>query len=167
MQQRRCSAGGGGLGRLAGHETLVNAHRDLTRALGWPESAPPLEWIEVPKGEKGFLLPHPILKPTCVFEHLVKVDEKRFNRLIRGPEGDISDYWGNLRGHACVEAIREFSVPRPSQSRCMGMERPRIRLRACSLLAGPATQSELLRLSRRSFSLQSGKAGNIKKYHKA
>ena len=104
--------GAHGLGRLADHTTLKNAHRDLIRALGWPESAPPLEWIEVPKGEKGFLLPHPILKPTCVFEHLVKVDEERFNRLIRGPEGDISDYWGNLRGHACVEAIREFLGPK-------------------------------------------------------
>lgn len=101
-----------GLGGIAGHTTLANAHRDLVRALGWPESAPEIDWIEIPKGPDGFMAPHPIIRPTCVFEHLIQKDEELFNKIIRGPEGDISDYWDNLRGHVCVQALGDLIGPK-------------------------------------------------------
>jgi hypothetical protein len=103
--------GATGLGRLAGHATLENAHRDLVRALGYPENAPDIDWVDVPKAS-GFITKHPIVRPTNVFETLLQRDEQRFNDMIRGPVGSIEEYWRNLKGHVCIEAIADHIGPK-------------------------------------------------------
>jgi hypothetical protein len=73
-----------------------NAMRDLRRALGWPDKAPEIKWIEIPTAD-GPATPHPIFCPIETFEK-VAADPKHFKESILGPDGEIKKYWDGLRG---------------------------------------------------------------------
>ena len=81
-----------GLGKLGKDRVLEqNAHRDLSRAIGWPEKAPELKWIDIGNGKS-----HPVLCPISVFEKLWDSDERRFNDTIIGERNAISALWNGL-----------------------------------------------------------------------
>jgi len=81
---------------LAGNP--ANAHRHLVQALGYPASAPEIDWIEVPD-KSGNLVAHPIVCPLKWVEKLLCHDEGRFNKALRGSPGEIEEFWANLAGN--------------------------------------------------------------------
>ena len=99
-QQGACNLNG-----LGKYESLKHANRDLTRVLGWPDLCPEITWLDVPRAG-GFLRPHPVIRPTSIFESLLAKDEEKLNRMIRGPPGAISEFWNNMEGHCITENIR-------------------------------------------------------------
>jgi len=81
---------------LAG--SRANAHRHLVRAIGYPAAAPDIEWIEIP-GPNGDLISHPIVCPLKWVEKLKASDQQRFDTVIRGSPGEVSEFWNNLEGN--------------------------------------------------------------------
>ena len=75
-----------------------NAHRKVMAHLGTPAMAPEIEWIEVPMAD-GTLKAHPIVCPIALVETMQRNDPARFIETIRGPEGDLEDFWEGIRGH--------------------------------------------------------------------
>ena len=81
---------------LAGNP--ANAHRDLVRAIGYPTSAPEIDWIEIPD-KSGHMVAHPVVCPLKWLEKLLFHDEARFNRVLRGTPSEVEGFWRHLSGH--------------------------------------------------------------------
>ena len=73
-----------------------NAHRRVVAALGYPEKAPRLSWIEIPVSGGG-VKPQPILCPIDTLEALLK-DPDKFQKHLRGEDLNVQDLWYNIRG---------------------------------------------------------------------
>ena len=76
-------------------EARTNAMRDLRRAVGWPNKAPEMKWLEIPTSG-GAENPHPVFFPIEMFEKLAESDEL-FQKTMVGPPGDLEKYWEGLR----------------------------------------------------------------------
>jgi hypothetical protein len=103
----------------SGVESLVgdahNAHRHLVGALGYPESAPEIEWIEIPD-KNGRMIPHPIICPLRWFEKLVRYYPERFETVMRGPPGGVSGFWENMATNVIYTSNKDridtnYSIP--------------------------------------------------------
>ena len=88
------SQGARGLEKFAGGDN--NAHRRVVAALGYPEKAPRLSWIEIPVAGGG-VKPQPILCPIDTLEALLK-DPVRFQEHMRGEDLNVEDLWYSLSG---------------------------------------------------------------------
>ena len=66
----------------------ANAHRHLVDAIGYPDSAPDIDWIEIPN-KGGSLVAHPIICPLNWFEKIVANYPERFKKVVKGPDGDL------------------------------------------------------------------------------
>ena len=89
--------GATGLGALSTHgDHPKNAMRDVRRAIGWPDGAPELKWIELGE-EGGTLKPHPVLCPIETYEKLCEI-EMIFKDKLLGPPGALAEYWQGLEG---------------------------------------------------------------------
>ena len=86
----------------------------MVNAVGYPQKAPNLEWIEIPKA--GGLTSHPILCPITLVERIIANDPARFEKTIRGGDGAIEAFWQHLKDNVIFTSIRdhidtEHSVP--------------------------------------------------------
>ena len=83
----------------------VNATRNLLASLKLPTAAPPITWIEVPttKSEATSL---PIICPIDQLEAIYKHDQPRFNKAIKGDDGEVERFWRSMRGKAVYEKIK-------------------------------------------------------------
>ena len=88
------SQGARGLESFAGGDR--NAHRRVVAALGYPEKAPRLSWIEIPVAGGG-VKPQPILCPIDTLEALLK-DPVKFQKHMRGEDLNVEDLWYGLSG---------------------------------------------------------------------
>lgn len=84
-----------------------NAHRKVVAALGYPEKAPRISWIELPVAGGG-LKPHPILCPIDTLEALLK-DPDKFEKHMRGEDFNVQDLWYGLRA-TTVFAANEMHI---------------------------------------------------------
>jgi hypothetical protein len=78
------------------------AHRDLVAALGWPEDAPDIKWIDIPKGPNKTMTPHPVVCPVETFAKLYSKRRDLWNKRIRGDAGACKAYWESLESHPIV-----------------------------------------------------------------
>ena len=90
------SQGASGADELGGDSH--NSHRHLIAAMGYPETAAEIDWIRVPD-QKGEMQSHPILCPIKVIEKMIQDEPEKFNKVLRGVDGDIATFWRNMRGH--------------------------------------------------------------------
>jgi hypothetical protein len=91
--------GAAGLGKLGRDKVHAqNAHRDLSRAVGWPVTAPELTWIDL-----GGARSHPVICPTSLWEKLWDSDQRRFEETIIGDRNDISQLWNGMVGTPVYE----------------------------------------------------------------
>ena len=97
--------GAKGLESLA-HSGCRNAHRRVVAALGYPENAPKLRWIDIPVAGGG-VKPHPVLCPVDTFEALLK-DPARFKKKLRGDDLNVEDLWYGLRRTKVFTANRQY-----------------------------------------------------------
>ena len=109
--QNASKQGAHGLERVENLSKANNQHRDILRAMGWPEAAPEIEWLSIP----GFHAPHPVLSPICTFEKLIQGDEQRFLKKLRG-EDPLRNFWENVADHVIYTASahlidNDFSIP--------------------------------------------------------
>ena len=93
----------------------ANAHRHLVDAIGYPDSAPDIDWIEIPNKD-GSLVAHPIICPLNWFEKIVANYPERFKKVVKGPDGDLEEFWRHLSEHVIwtsnVDRLdRESSIP--------------------------------------------------------
>ena len=74
------SSGASSLGPMSDDtKSSTNNFRKMKRAVGYPSTAAPIKYIEIPKGKGGFLHPHPVLDPVDQFSRAILNDEKSFN----------------------------------------------------------------------------------------
>ena len=81
---------------------MENASRNLLAAVGYPEKAPKIRFIEV-KCKDGSKRDMPILCPIDTLEKMVSSDSDRFCKCMRGVDGDIADFWYNMQGTTVYE----------------------------------------------------------------
>jgi hypothetical protein len=89
------SQGAKGVGRLDCAASSKNAHRLVMRALGYPQEAPPIDWIELPNGTS-----HPIICPIAQFER----------DAVEGRLSDPSalrEFWSGLEGQVVYDSVKE------------------------------------------------------------
>ena len=89
------SQGARGLESFAAASTNRNAHRRVVAALGYPEKAPKLSWIEIPVAGGG-VKPQPILCPIDTLEALL-TDPEKFQNHLRGEDLNVQDLWYCIR----------------------------------------------------------------------
>lgn len=93
--RKSAAAGAVNMGKMAGHagNTAKHSHRDLVRAIGWPSSAPEIEWLDV--GDISV----PFVCPIDMMERLLEAGEadEGKRRHIMGAPGDVEKYWSGLR----------------------------------------------------------------------
>ena len=89
------SQGARGLESFAAASTNRNAHRRVVAALGYPEKAPKLSWIEIPVAGGG-VKPQPILCPIDTLEALL-TDPEKFQKHLRGEDLNVQDLWYCIR----------------------------------------------------------------------
>jgi hypothetical protein len=104
LEYSRAAAGQGAASVVAGDKAASdkNAHRTLVAALGWPEQAPPITYIDIPMGKKRELRPHPIVCPSAVFARLTANYPSMFMERIRGSETASEVFWKGIEGHPIV-----------------------------------------------------------------
>ena len=93
------------LGKIAKTSDTRHAHRDLARAIGWPSQYPHMDWIDIPTPD-GPLTPHPIICPIKVFERMLQ-DIHKFNRILRGDDGDIKKFWRGMRNTKIFDGVKD------------------------------------------------------------
>jgi hypothetical protein len=54
----------------------------------------------------GFMKPLPIVCPIDAFEHSCMADERRFNEVMRGNDGDLEAFWRGLEGSPIHTAVK-------------------------------------------------------------
>ena len=94
------------VGRFAGSggsDYAKNAHRDLLAAVGYPQNAPPITWLEIEMAD-GSYLSHPIVSPIDTIETLLKNDHMFISHL-RGAEGDSAAFIEGIKEHPIFESI--------------------------------------------------------------
>ena len=96
-------ARGAGIGNW---ETPKNCHRTVVRAIGYPDDAPPISWMEI-TGKKGGKVQQAIVDPIDTFERLVAAGGEKFERRLSGPPAAIAAYWCGMREHILYRAIRD------------------------------------------------------------
>jgi len=85
---------------------IRNAHRHLVKAIGYPKSAPDIEWIELPTKD-GRCIPHPIVCPLKWFEKMVAHDPSKFRDSVLGHDGDVAEFWTHMRDHVIATSNRD------------------------------------------------------------
>ena len=96
-------SGAANLGSLAEETTGKNNFRKMKRAAG--PTAIPRTYIEIPKGESGFLYPHPVNDPVDAFCRAIKDDEKKLHRFGADLDQQVPDFWENISGTDLFTAI--------------------------------------------------------------
>lgn len=79
-----------------------HAHRDLLAAIGWPDKAPEIRWIEIPVGHKGEKRPHPVICPIETFRKIFCDFPKRWAKVLRGEAGACKAFWQSIQHHPIV-----------------------------------------------------------------
>eukprot|EP00959_Pyramimonas_sp_CCMP1952_P076466 1597886-Pyramimonas_sp.AAC.1 len=91
------------------------AHRAVISALGWPEHAPDITWIDIPIGPEGKLKSHPVICPVQTFQRLVH-HRKPFWEKHFGCNGTACmEFWKSLDGHPIADrhpALRAADMPK-------------------------------------------------------
>lgn len=87
------------------------AHRDLVRALGWPQGVPDLKWIDIPFGPESIVRTHPIVCPVAFFSTVQREFPEMWKRRLQGPPGASASFWNSLRGHPLFEKNPDVSTP--------------------------------------------------------
>jgi hypothetical protein len=82
-----------------------NACRDLISALGMPQFAPRISWIELDSANGK--VSHAILCPIDVVEATLK-RPSLFPTRLRGESGAVPRFWEGLRGHVTHDVVREI-----------------------------------------------------------
>ena len=95
--------GASGVGKLDKNPGPKNACRALLDALPRPDSAPSIDFIDIP-GPDG-VRAHPILCPIKTLERLWKFDRQRFNQVVTGPAGYRKAYWKGIQHTALFQRI--------------------------------------------------------------
>ena len=84
-----------GAGKLSQTPNPQNAYRQLRSALGWPEGAPELKWLEF-KTTDGRDKVHPVICPIELVETMLERHPKEFQEHITGDPKDIRKCWEGL-----------------------------------------------------------------------
>lgn len=85
---------------------IRNAHRHLMKAIGYPKSAPDIEWIELPTKD-GRCQPHPVMCPLRWFEKLVANYPSKFRDFVLGSDGCVAEFWRSMGDHVIVASNRD------------------------------------------------------------
>ena len=115
LQDATDAAGQGAkhLGKLNRQMETVNsknAHRDIVRALGYPEGAPELTWLDL-AGDDDAPMPFPVVCPVRLWEKLSESDKPRFMETIVGGGNSLPSMWHGLKGEPMYERITEVVNP--------------------------------------------------------
>ena len=74
----------------------TNQFRKMKRAVGYPKTATPITYIDIPTASGG--KSHPILDPSDQFSRAVK-DTKMFKRKLAGGADEIPIFWNGVKHH--------------------------------------------------------------------
>ena len=84
-----------GLGKLA-NKDVHNAARNIVTTVGYPKKAPKISWIQMPCKD-GSVRELPIICPIDQVEALLAKNPKRFEKHVKGNDGEIQEFWLNIR----------------------------------------------------------------------
>ena len=89
------------MGKLSRETSTKNAQRDLLKAVGLPDEAPEIDFIDIPGVQN-----QAICCPIKYFESLVCGDESRFKTVLCGKPKANVEFWDQLHGHpTCPEDV--------------------------------------------------------------
>jgi hypothetical protein len=112
-----------------------NAHRRVVAALGYPEKAPRLSWIEILVAGGG-VQPQPILCPIDTLEALLE-DPVKLQKHMRGEDSNVQDLWYGLSGTKVFNANKmHINICRSLAITLHGDLLPRPRQTVCSRSVG-------------------------------